>query len=134
LKYFADMDNAKSEISETSLNLCTQLTMRENNLRKGKHGCAINPAMYLRGKERNFKNEPRTRTISDVLPPSSETGSTCATRVVNFFSSSTTPLNAVPPAHLRSKVYFKLVLPYHTNKEQRNPPQFNLLLISASAT
>jgi hypothetical protein len=32
-----------------------------------------------------------------VLPPSSETGRTWATRVVNFFSSSTTPLNAVPP-------------------------------------
>ena len=41
---------------------------------------------------------PSTRTISAVLPPSSETGSTCATRVVSFFSSSTTPLNAVPPA------------------------------------
>lgn len=40
---------------------------------------------------------PSTRTISAVLPPSSETGRTCATRVVTFFNSSTTPLNAVPP-------------------------------------
>lgn len=40
---------------------------------------------------------PRTRTISAVLPPSSETGRTCATRVVKFLSSSTTPLKAVPP-------------------------------------
>lgn len=48
-------------------------------------------------KEKPSKTLPSTRTISAVLPPSSETGRTWATRVVRFFSSSATPLNAVPP-------------------------------------
>ena len=44
-----------------------------------------------------YRTVPSTLTISDVLPPSSDTGSTCATRDVSAFSSSTNPLKAVPP-------------------------------------
>ena len=40
---------------------------------------------------------PRTRTISAVDPPSSETGMTCMTLLVSSMRSSTMPLKAVPP-------------------------------------
>lgn len=46
---------------------------------------------------------PSTRTISAVLPPSSLTGKTCATRVVHALSDATNPLNAVPPLKATSE-------------------------------
>ena len=40
---------------------------------------------------------PSTRTISAVLPPSSDTGSTCATRGVSVLSGAARLFIAVPP-------------------------------------
>jgi hypothetical protein len=65
-------------------------------------------------------NLPSTRTISAVLPPSSETGSTCATRVVTFFSSSTTPLNAVPPDQRPPENSIRQKLKRRNVKEKKN--------------
>ena len=45
---------------------------------------------------------PSTRTISAVLPPSSDTGSTCAMRVVSCRMWPATLLNAVPPLNTTS--------------------------------
>lgn len=47
-----------------------------------------------------------TRTISDVLPPLSDTGNTCATLVVQKLSSSAMALKAVPPAHTGTNTQF----------------------------
>eukprot|EP00958_Prasinococcus_capsulatus_P017323 scaffold1947_cov207-Prasinococcus_capsulatus_cf.AAC.10 len=51
---------------------------------------------------RSQHNLPRTLTISAVDPPSSETGNTCVTRVVNCTRSLATPLKAVPPENTTS--------------------------------
>lgn len=56
-------------------------------------------SLSLRQRERMSPTAgpPSTRTISAVLPPSSETGKTCETLVVYDEKYSATPLNAVPP-------------------------------------
>lgn len=49
------------------------------------------------GRSETVSHPPRTLTISAVLPPSSETGITCATCVVYFLSSAQSELKPVPP-------------------------------------